>query len=66
VSRRVICVFQGRELTIRIGYVELDDVSFVNKALSLSGTIVMGIPIAIQITEAERNREGQMEQAIAR
>lgn len=50
----------------RIGYVELDDVQFVNRALSLSGTIVMGIPIAIQITEAERNREGQMEQAIAR
>ena len=25
----------------------------------LSGTIVMGIPIIIQITEAERNREGK-------
>ncbi|GFZ49434.1 hypothetical protein JCM24511_07554 [Saitozyma sp. JCM 24511] len=42
-----------------IGYVELDDVNTVNKAISLSGTIVMGIPIIIQLTEAERNREGK-------
>jgi hypothetical protein len=25
----------------------------------LSGTIVMGIPIIIQVTESERNREGK-------
>src|SRR5260221_1421764 len=28
----------------------------VDKALSLSGTVVMGLPIMVQLTEAERNR----------
>jgi uncharacterized HAD superfamily protein len=61
---------------IRIGYVELDAVELVHKALAvshhgwttskadnlqLSGTIVMGIPISINLTEAERNRQGQVE-----
>ncbi|KAK4683787.1 RNA-binding protein 23/39, partial [Tremellales sp. Uapishka_1] len=41
-----------------IGYVELDAVELVNRALGLSGTVVMGIPINIQLTEAERNRQG--------
>ncbi|KAI9637373.1 uncharacterized protein MKK02DRAFT_23907, partial [Dioszegia hungarica] len=49
-----------------IGYVELTDSAFVNKALGLSGTIVMGIPIIVQLTEAERNREGKtIEQLVA-
>ncbi|KIY50466.1 splicing factor, CC1-like protein [Fistulina hepatica ATCC 64428] len=39
-----------------IGYVEFRSVDFVEKALNLSGTIVMGLPIMIQLTEAERNR----------
>nr|XP_031860029.1 uncharacterized protein CI109_004637 [Kwoniella shandongensis]KAA5527101.1 hypothetical protein CI109_004637 [Kwoniella shandongensis] len=42
-----------------IGYVELDAVELVNRAIVLSGTIVMGIPINIMLTEAERNRQGQ-------
>lgn len=41
-----------------IGYVELASVELVNKALALSGTVVMGIPISINLTEAERNRTG--------
>ncbi|KAL0249815.1 hypothetical protein I308_103117 [Cryptococcus tetragattii IND107] len=41
-----------------IGYVELDSVDLVNKALALSGTVVMGIPINIMLTEAERNHSG--------
>jgi RNA-binding protein 39 len=28
----------------------------VEKALALSGTVVMGLPIMVQLTEAERNR----------
>ncbi|KAI0076065.1 splicing factor, CC1-like protein [Panus rudis PR-1116 ss-1] len=39
-----------------IGYVEFRTVDLVDKAIALSGTIVMGLPIQIQHTEAERNR----------
>jgi RNA-binding protein 39 len=40
----------------RIGYVEFRTIDNVDKALSLSGTVVMGLPIMVQLTEAERNR----------
>ncbi len=40
----------------RIGYVEFRTVEHVDKAIALSGTVVMGLPIHIQHTEAERNR----------
>lgn len=39
-----------------IGYVEFRAVEHVDKAIALSGTVVMGLPIQIQHTEAERNR----------
>ncbi|KAH8100679.1 hypothetical protein BXZ70DRAFT_1008166 [Cristinia sonorae] len=39
-----------------IGYVEFRTVELVEKAINLSGTVVMGLPIHIQHTEAERNR----------
>ncbi|KAL4069645.1 hypothetical protein V8B97DRAFT_2024412 [Scleroderma yunnanense] len=39
-----------------IGYVEFRSVDLVEKAISLTGTIVMGLPIMVQLTEAERNR----------
>ncbi|KAI0825071.1 splicing factor CC1-like protein [Trametes gibbosa] len=39
-----------------IGYVEFRSVELVDRAISLSGTVVMGLPIQIQHTEAERNR----------
>jgi len=39
-----------------IGYVEFRSIDLVDKALSLSGTVVMGLPIMVQLTEAERNR----------
>ncbi|KAI0788461.1 hypothetical protein C8Q75DRAFT_719982 [Abortiporus biennis] len=39
-----------------IGYVEFRTVELVDRAIALSGTIVMGLPIHIQHTEAERNR----------
>ncbi|KAI0932138.1 hypothetical protein AcW1_000658 [Taiwanofungus camphoratus] len=39
-----------------IGYVEFRSVEHVDKAISLSGTVVMGLPIQIQHTEAERNK----------
>ncbi|KDQ63590.1 hypothetical protein JAAARDRAFT_120563 [Jaapia argillacea MUCL 33604] len=39
-----------------IGYVEFRTIEQVEKALTLSGTIVMGLPIKVQLTESERNR----------
>ncbi|QRV75780.1 RNA recognition motif protein [Ceratobasidium sp. AG-Ba] len=41
-----------------IGYVEFKTIDLVNKAIGLSGTIVMGLPIMIQLTESERNKIG--------
>ncbi|KJA29462.1 hypothetical protein HYPSUDRAFT_32927 [Hypholoma sublateritium FD-334 SS-4] len=39
-----------------IGYVEFRSIDLVEKALSLSGTVVMGLPIMVQLTESERNK----------
>ena len=39
-----------------IGYVEFRTVDLVEKAIALSGTIVMGLPIMVQLTESERNK----------
>ena len=39
-----------------IGYVEFRTIDLVEKALALSGTVVMGLPIMVQLTESERNR----------
>ena len=35
---------------------EFRTVELVERAIALSGTIVMGLPIMVQHTEAERNR----------
>lgn len=40
----------------RIGYVEFRTLELVDRAINLTGTIVMGLPIKVQLTEAERNR----------
>jgi RNA-binding protein 23/39 len=39
-----------------IGYVEFRSMELVPKAIALSGTIVMGLPIMVQLTESERNK----------
>lgn len=39
-----------------IGYVEFRTIELVDRAIGLSGTIVMGLPIQVQLTEAERNK----------
>lgn len=39
-----------------IGYVEFRTIDLVEKALALSGTVVMGLPIMVQLTESERNK----------
>lgn len=42
---------------VRIGHVELASIDLVQKAIELSGTVVMGLPIRVQLTEAERNKQ---------
>ncbi|EGO30746.1 hypothetical protein SERLADRAFT_455043 [Serpula lacrymans var. lacrymans S7.9] len=39
-----------------IGYVEFRSIDMVEKAISLSGTVVMGLPVMVQLTESERNK----------
>ncbi|KAF8525155.1 hypothetical protein BU17DRAFT_74541 [Hysterangium stoloniferum] len=39
-----------------IGYVEFRSIELVPKAIALSGTTVMGLPIMVQLTESERNK----------
>ena len=39
-----------------IGYVEFRAMDLVPRAIALSGTIVMGLPIMVQLTESERNK----------
>lgn len=53
-----LCVITDPLLIIihRIGYVELRSLDLVPKAIALTGTIVMGLPVKVQLTEAERNR----------
>ncbi|GAA5874628.1 hypothetical protein JCM8547_003942 [Rhodosporidiobolus lusitaniae] len=40
-----------------VGYVEFVELETVQKALTLSGTKLLGIPIQVQYTEAEKNRQ---------
>lgn len=56
----------SRSLTIvnaararRVGYVEFVELETVQKALTLSGTKLLGIPIQVQYTEAEKNRQAR-------
>jgi RNA-binding protein 39 len=39
-----------------IGYVEFRSIDLVEKALALTGTVVMGLPMMVQLTESERNK----------
>ncbi|KAG8925144.1 hypothetical protein FRC00_004289 [Tulasnella sp. 408] len=40
-----------------IAYVELASIELVQKAIALTGTVVMGLPIMVQLTESERNKQ---------
>lgn len=40
-----------------VGYIEFKELETVQKALNLSGTRLLGLPIMVQYTEAERNRQ---------
>jgi RNA-binding protein 39 len=41
----------------RVGYVEFFELETVSKALALTNTKLLGIPIIVQYTEAEKNRQ---------
>ncbi|ORX62160.1 splicing factor, CC1-like protein [Hesseltinella vesiculosa] len=44
-----------------VGYVEYYEESSVTKALELNGQILTGIPVLVQLTEAEKNRRALLE-----
>lgn len=49
-----------REWTFnRVGYVEFVELESVQKALTLTGTKLLGIPLIVQYTEAEKNRQAR-------
>lgn len=41
----------------RVGYVEFRELESVQKALALTGTKLLGLPVMVQYTEAEKNRQ---------
>lgn len=43
-------------ILVSIGYVEFRTIELVEKAIALKGTVVMGLPIMVQLTESERNK----------
>jgi len=56
-------VYEAKVITDRIsrrskgvGYVEFVDIESVPKALALTGTVLLGIPVFVQLTESEKNR----------
>jgi RNA recognition motif-containing protein len=53
------------QLTFRlcsVAYVEFIDIDDVRKAINLTGTKLLGLPIVVQYTEAERNRQAGLVQ----
>jgi RNA-binding protein 23/39 len=44
-------------LLYSVGYVEFHELESVPKALGLSGTNLLGIPVRVEYTEAEKNRQ---------
>ncbi|KAJ5970354.1 RNA recognition motif domain eukaryote [Penicillium vulpinum] len=48
-----------------VGYVEFKDEESVTKAIGLTGQVVLGIPIIVQLTEAEKNRQARNPEATA-
>lgn len=43
----------------RVGYVEFKDEDSVTAALQLTGQKLLGIPVIVQVTEAEKNRQAR-------
>ncbi|CAG8509514.1 3131_t:CDS:10, partial [Racocetra fulgida] len=49
----------------RVGYVEFYDEESVPKALALTGQKLLGIPVIVQLTEAEKNRQARLAEQAA-
>lgn len=63
---RCLCYFFNYErgLTIlSVGYVEFKSEEAVKKALDLTGQKLLGVPIIVQLTEAEKNRQARLADA---
>ena len=48
-----------------VGYVEFRNPGSVSEAISMTGQRLLGIPIIVQITEAEKNRQARLDAAAA-
>ncbi|RUS20336.1 hypothetical protein BC937DRAFT_95466 [Endogone sp. FLAS-F59071] len=65
-SINIYLTFMGNPLLIRVGYVEFHEEESVQKALAMTGQKLLGIPVMVQLTEAEKNRLAlQAEQTVA-
>lgn len=54
------------EVACSVAYVEFIDIDDVRKAINLTGTKLLGIPIVVQYTEAERNRQAGLVNSVQR
>ena len=57
VSHCLVPCFTNIDIFQRVGYVEFKDEDSVTQALQLTGQKLLGIPIIVQVTEAEKNRQ---------
>lgn len=48
-------------LTYSVGYVEFRNPGSVSEALSMTGQTLIGIPVIVSITEAEKNRQARLD-----
>ena len=44
-----------------VGYVEFRNPGSVSEAISMTGQKLLGIPVIVQITEAEKNRQARLD-----
>lgn len=51
----IICIMDS-SLSSSVGYVEFYDEESVQNALAMSGQKLLGIPVLVQMSEAEKNR----------
>jgi hypothetical protein len=53
--------FELNSANCSVGYVEFRNPGSVSEAISMTGQRLLGIPIIVQITEAEKNRQARMD-----
>ena len=46
---------------ISVGYVEFRNPGSVSEAISMTGQRLLGLPVIVQITEAEKNRQARLD-----